>query len=98
MARRLLQASLAASAALTLVGTTALNNRNKERITDDVFKTKLGCKKISLEEAIQHADKLCERVKNESGTPGLVISVSVDSHPVYQKGWKNSVKIFTKNS
>ena len=42
--------------------------------------------KITLSDAIQVADKLCEQVKNESGSPGLVVAVSVDGIPVYQKG------------
>ena len=44
-------------------------------------------KSITLNEAVEAADKLCEQVKNESGTPGLVVSVSIDGIPAYQKGW-----------
>lgn len=41
---------------------------------------------ITLNEAVQAADKLCEQVKNDFGIPGLVVSVTVDGIPAYQKG------------
>ncbi len=41
---------------------------------------------ISLEEAVAKANELCQRVKEESGSPGLVISVTVDGKSVYSKG------------
>ena len=41
---------------------------------------------ISLEEAINRAEKLCHRVKEESGSPGLVVGVSIDGKTVFKIG------------
>lgn len=49
---------------------------------------------ISLEEAVLKADELCQRVKDESGSPGLVVSVTVDGVLVYSKGNNDLDKIY----
>ena len=72
---------LKASLAVTAVGTTIYLEGKKK----SVLLTGKD-EKITLSDAIQVADKLCEQVKNESGSPGLVVAVSVDGIPVYQKG------------
>lgn len=43
-------------------------------------------KRISLETAVAEAQKLCQRVKDESGSPGLVVAVSVDGQQVWAQG------------
>ncbi len=78
MARQVLKASLAVAA----VGATIYLDGGKKK--ESLLSRK--AEKISLSNAIQVADKLCEQVKNESGAPGLVVAVSVDGVPVYQKG------------
>ena len=72
---------LKASLAVTAVGTTIYLEGKKK----SVLLTGKD-EKITLSDAIQVADKLCEQVKNESGSPGLVVAVSVDGIPIYQKG------------
>lgn len=83
MARRILKVSLVtATLAVSACGTTIYLDSSKQiGITSPT-----DPKKITWSKAIQAVDKLCEQVKNESGTPGLVVSVSVDGLPVYQKG------------
>ncbi|KAL8562122.1 hypothetical protein ACOMHN_041957 [Nucella lapillus] len=41
---------------------------------------------LQLQEAITQATDLCQRVKDESGAPGLVVAVSVDGRPVWTEG------------
>ena len=87
MAGRVLKVSLAAAATLvaSAFGSTIyLESAKKEVVTPN----KPQC--ITLNEAVEVADKLCEQVKNESGTPGLVVSVSIDGIPAYQRGWMKS--------
>lgn len=42
---------------------------------------------LSLQEAIMQATDLCQRVKDECGTPGLVVAVSVDGRLVWTQGF-----------
>ena len=44
-------------------------------------------RKISFEEATRRAEDLCQQVKDESGSPGLVVSVTVDGVNVFSKGY-----------
>ena len=86
MSKHLFKLSLAA-AAVSTIGSQIYpngNNKKKEELTDLSFNVNKN--KTLLAEAIKNTEKLCERVKNESGTPGLVISVSVDGVPVYSNG------------
>ncbi len=41
---------------------------------------------VSLDAAIAHARELCLRRKDETGSPGLVVAVSVDGELVYSEG------------
>lgn len=93
MARRILKVSLVtATLAVSACGTTIYLDSSKQiGITSPT-----DPKKITWSKAIQAVDKLCEQVKNESGTPGLVVSVSVDGLPVYQKGSMNANIIIPK--
>jgi hypothetical protein len=47
-------------------------------------------KKISFEEATRRAEDLCQQVKDESGSPGLVVSVTVDGVNVFSEGYTHS--------
>ena len=42
--------------------------------------------KISLDEAFRKAEGLCQRVKEESGSSGLVLGVSVDGSDIFTLG------------
>lgn len=43
-------------------------------------------KRLSLDEAVRKSSDLCRRLKEESGSPGLVVAVSVDGVNVFEKG------------
>lgn len=87
MAKRILKFSLAVSAfTASAFGTRVYLEKGKN---DSSYQK---CGKITLNEAILAANKLCEQVKTESGAPGLVLSVSVDGNPVYQTGTRINLK------
>lgn len=85
MAGRIVKVSLATAATLvaSAFGSTIYLESAK---TNECF-TLSKPQGITLNEAVEVADKLCEQVKNESGIPGLVVSVSIDGIPAYQRGW-----------
>ncbi len=89
MAGRIVKVSLATAA--TLVASAFGSTIYLESAKKDEYFTTSKLQGITLNKAVEVADKLCEQVKNESGTPGLVVSVSIDGIPVYQRGW---MKIF----
>ena len=99
MVKKILVTTVGALVASALGSTVYLSgDSNKKDVSENNFQKeeyfnsgksfssapKLGL--ISLEEAIQKADDLCQQVKDESGSPGLLISVSIDGHPIYSKG------------
>jgi len=45
-----------------------------------------GKSKITLDEALRKTQELCQRIKEESGSPGLVAGVSVDGINVLNIG------------
>ncbi|KAK7475774.1 hypothetical protein BaRGS_00032995 [Batillaria attramentaria] len=59
----------------------------EEREKQDVeSSTSATRRKITLEDAIAEAQQLCQQVKDESGSPGLVVAVSVDGQQVWAHG------------
>ena len=89
MAKKLLSitaGALIASAFGTKVYMSADSNKSSICEEKNVSLPTPKIAQISLEEAVAKANELCQRVKDESGSPGLVISVTVDGKPVYSKG------------
>lgn len=69
------------------IGAVYLNEKNT--FTVDADKASKSDKKeaaISLQDAIERAKLLCQRVKEESGSPGLSVSVTINGVPVFSKG------------
>lgn len=81
----------ALTSAATVIGsaittTVYLEEKNKQKTHDQLRFLPIFSSNVTLEEAVKKTEQLCLRVKDESGTPGLVVSVTVDGKPVLNKG------------
>ena len=67
----------------TLLGSTyyIVSCENKRNVTQQLHK-----RSVVQSENLQKAYDLCNRVKDECGSPGLVVSVSVDGVTVLSRG------------
>ena len=88
MANRILHRLVAGVVAST-IGTTVYfvscdANSPETELKDDSLPVR--SKEHSLNYAIKKAEELCQRAKDESGSPGLVVGVSVDGVNLFNLG------------
>ena len=78
----------AAFAGAALFGSAVYSAQSEKDLgTQNLPELRRTRKKISFEEATRRAEDLCQQVKDESGSPGLVVSVTVDGVNVFSKGY-----------
>lgn len=79
-------ATVIASAITTTVSMDEKKKQKLENNHDQLIFIPATSGTTTLQEAIRKAEQLCLRVKDESGTPGLVVSVTVDGKPIFNRG------------
>lgn len=78
--------TLVGSAIATTVYSEGNDGRKVEAKHDQLLFVPRASSYMEIQDAVKKAEQLCLRLKEESGTPGLTISVTVDGKPVLNKG------------